>query len=233
MKRKMNQLLDKLNQNKMCLIASIPANNYDFAKAAWEAGADAIKVHINVWHRASNNTFGSLEDNKSVFEKILKDSPVPVGIVVGEDAFVAEKQLDEVVKMGFDFVSLYGHHTPASLITRKDITNFFAVNSTYTLEEIEAVSQGDFADILELSICLPETYGERLNARDLVRYKYLASRSKIPAIIPTQHVVLPEDVKTLAACGVKAVMVGAISMGKEKDSIFSTLKSFREAIDRL
>lgn len=76
----MNKLLDRLNNNKMCLIASIPENNYEFAKAAWEAGVDAVKVHINVWHRASNNTFGTLEQNHEVFSKILRDCPVPVGI---------------------------------------------------------------------------------------------------------------------------------------------------------
>ena len=229
----MNKLLDRLNNNKMCLIASIPENNYDIAKAAWEAGADAVKVHINVWHRASNNTFGTLEDNFEVFSKILKDCPVPVGIVVGEDAFVAEDNVDKAIEMGFDFISLYGHHTPASLAYRKDITNFFAVNSTYTLDEINAVSNSSFADILEMSICLPETYGERLNAKDLVRYEYISKHSAIPTVVPTQHNVLPTDVKALYKCGVKAVMVGAISMGKEIETISKTLKEFRKEIDKL
>ena len=229
----MNKLLDRLNNNKMCLIASIPENNYDIAKAAWEAGADAVKVHINVWHRASNNTFGTLEDNFEVFSKILKDCPVPVGIVVGEDAFVAEDNVDKAIEMGFDFISLYGHHTPASLAYRKDITNFFAVNSTYSLDEINAVSNSSFADILEMSICLPETYGERLNAKDLVRYEYLSKHSAIPTVVPTQHLVLPTDVKALYKCGVKAVMVGAISMGKDIETISKTLKEFRKEIDKL
>lgn len=229
----MNKLLDRLNNNKMCLVASIPANNYDIAKAAWEAGADAVKVHINVWHRASNNTFGTLEQNKEVFEKILKDCPVPVGIVVGEDAFVAEENVDKAIEMGFDFISLYGHHTPASLAHRKDITNFFAVNSTYTLDEINAVSNSSFADILEMSICLPETYGERLNAKDLVKYEYISKNSKIPTVVPTQHVVYPTDVPALYKCGIKAVMVGAISMGKDIETISKTLKEFRKEIDKL
>ena len=229
----MNKLLDRLNNNKMCLIASIPENNYEIAKAAWEAGADAVKVHINVWHRASNNTFGTLEQNNEVFTKILRDCPVPVGIVVGEDAFVAEDNVDKAIEMGFDFISLYGHHTPASLAYRKDITNFFAVNSTYSLDEINAVSNSSFADILEMSICLPETYGERLNAKDLVRYEYLSKHSAIPTVVPTQHLVLPTDVKALYKCGVKAVMVGAISMGKEIETISKTLKEFRKEIDKL
>ena len=135
--------------------------------------------------------------------------------------------------MGFDFISLYGHHTPASLAYRKDITNFFAVNSTYTFDEINAVSNSSFADILEMSICLPETYGERLNAKDLVRYEYLSKHSAIPTVVPTQHLVLPTDVKALYKCGVKAVMVGAISMGKDIETISKTLKEFRKEIDKL
>lgn len=229
----MSRLLDSLNNKKMCLVASIPANNYDFAKAAWEAGCDAVKVHINVWHRASGNTFGTLEENKEVFERILKDCPVPVGIVVGEDAFTAEDQIEKVKAMGFDFISLYGHHTPASLSVRKDIANFFAVNYEYPYDEINFISSSPFVDIMELSICRPETYGERLNGRDLCRYRYIAQNSKAPCVVPTQHVVYPSDIPGLYMTGVKGIMVGAISMGKTIESISATLKKFRAEIDKL
>lgn len=229
----MSRLLDKLNSSKLCLVASLPQNDYELARTAWEAGADAVKVHINVWHRASGNTFGSLEDNREVFEKILRDCPVPVGIVAGEDAFVAEENVEEIIKMGFDFISLYGHHTPASLSVRKDIANFFAVNYEYPYDEINFISDSPFVDIMELSICRPETYGERLNGRDLARYRYIAKNSKAPCVVPTQHKVLPSDVKGLYMTGVKGVMVGAISYGKDKETISSTLKAFRKEIDQL
>lgn len=229
----MHRLLNKLNSNKMTLIASVPANDYELAKTAWEAGADAIKVHINVFHRASQNNFGSLESIRPVFERILRDSPVPVGIVAGEDTFLVESVVDEIVNMGFDFISLCGQFTPASLVMREDISNFFAVNYTYNLEEINAISNSFVADILELSIADPSTYGERLNARDLARYEYIAKNSKVPTVVPTQRVVYPSDVKALHKCGVKAVMVGAISMGKTKESISETLRNFKKAIEEL
>lgn len=229
----MNRLLGKLKSSKMCLIASIPQNNYELAKAAWEAGADAIKVHINVWHRASGNSFGSLEENREIFEKILKDSPVPVGIVAGDNAFVAEKDIDEIIRMGFDFISLYGHHLPASLAVRKDISKFFAVNNTYGFDEIKVVANSSFIDILEMSICDPETYGDRLSARDLARYEYISHMNDVPTVLPTQHVVLASDVNTLYQCGISAVMLGAISFGKTKESIYQTLKEFRKEIDNL
>jgi len=229
----MNKLLEKLNSRKLSLIASIPVNSYELAKLAWESGADAIKVHINVFHRASQNTFGSLEEMREIFSKIIKDSPVPVGIVAGEDAFEAEKLIDQLVELGFDFVSLYGHNTPASLVMRNDINNFFAVNSSYSIEEIKYIANSSFADILELSVVEPECYGERLTARELAKYEYIASISKVPTVVPTQKVIYPSDVSALYKTGVNAVMVGAISMGKDPQTIKDTLIAFRKEIDKL
>lgn len=229
----MKRLLNKVKNSKMCLIASIPINSYDLAKEAWEAGADAIKVHINVWHRASNNTFGSLQENKEVLTRILEDSPVPVGIVIGEDTFVAERQVEEVIKMGFDFISLYAHHTPASLAINDKISNFIAVNSTYSFDDIMQVANAGIADFLEMSICQPESYGQRLNGLDLAHYKAISEASPIPTVLPTQHVVFPSDIKILYECKISAIMVGAITMGKELHTISETLKAFRSAIDDL
>lgn len=229
----MSRLLKILKEKKFSLIASIPENDYELAKIAWEAGVDAIKVHINVFHRASQNSFGSLESQKELFKKIIEDSPVPVGIVAGEDADLVESILDEIVELGFDFISLHGVYTPASLVKRNDIANFYAVDYTYSIQEIDAVSNSFVADILELSICDPSTYGTRLNARDLARYERIASKSKIPTVVPTQRVVKPSDVSLLYKCGISAVMVGAISMGKTKESISQTLKEFKKAIDEL
>jgi hypothetical protein len=230
----MNKLLLKLKSKKMCLIASLPENSYELAKIAWEAGVDAIKVHINVsLHRASQNHFGSLDENKEIFKRIIADSPVPVGIVAGEQGFAAEAVVDEIVKMGFDFISLYGHHTPPTLVMREDINNFLALNSSYSFEEMRIIANSFVADILELSIVAPENYGERLSARELAKYEYIASISDKPAVVPTQKVIYPSDVIALYKTGVKAVMVGAISMGKEKESIQKTLQAFRNEIDKL
>jgi hypothetical protein len=215
------------------LIASLPENSYEIAKVAWEAGVDAIKVHINVFHNASQNHFGTLSEMRSVFERIIQDSPVPVGIVCGESAFQAEEVIDELVAMGFDFISLYAHHTPASVSARKDIDNFLAINSSYSFEEIKYLSHSHFAKILELSIVDKEDYGKRLSARELAKYHYIASFSKIPTVVPTQKVILPSDIPALHKTGVKAVMVGAVSYGKDPKTIQDTLIAFRKEIDKL
>ena len=229
----MNRLLNKVKKSKMVLIASLPENSYELAKCAWEAGADAIKVHVNVWHRASNNTFATIEEQKELLKKIVNDSPVPVGIVLGDSAKKAEESLEQAVELGFDFVSLYSHHTSPNLLTCDKIDKFFAVDYTYSFDQIKLVNDSNFATFLELSICRPETYGERLNGLDLMKYKYISEHVDLPTIVPTQHVVKPSDIPLLHDCHIAGIMIGAVTYGKDKDNIFKTLKAFREAIDKL
>lgn len=229
----MDKLRKKLLENKMTLIASLPENKYELAKIAWEAGADAIKVHCNVAHHASGNDFASLKTFRSEFEKILADSPVPVGLVPGGSAEDAERVLDEVADMGFDFISLYAHHTPAGFYRDLPINNFLSVNSTYGFDEIDALLNGGYADMLELSIVEQSLYGTRLNARDLSAYKKIASMSDVPCVMPTQKMIEAEDVPVLHQTGIKAIMIGAVVYGKNGEHMGETLKKFRKAIDQL
>ena len=228
----MTNLLNKVKNPKMGLIVSLPYNSYDLAKAAWENGADLIKVHTNVWHRASDNVFGTLEENYEVFKKILDESPIPVGIVIADDAFVVEKDIQKVVEMGFSFVSLYAHNYPISLDKEIKVYKFLAIDYTYSLDEVKLLTN-THGDFLEMSVCLPESYGARLNIRDLEKYRELTLHSNIPTILPTQHYVLPTDILSLYQAGIRAIMIGAIVTTKEKKKFIETIQSFRKAIDQL
>ncbi|MFA7076033.1 MAG: hypothetical protein WC152_05125 [Candidatus Izemoplasmatales bacterium] len=229
----MNRLLNKMKENKMTLVASLPRNDYNLAKLAWESGADAIKVHVNVFHNASQNDFGTLTSFKEEFLRILEDSPVPVGLVPGGSAESAEEVLNDVIDMGFDFVSLYAHHTPASFYYGLDINNFLSVNSSYSYHEISELTNNGYANMLELSIIDKEEYGTRLNARDLSKYKTIAGLSDIPCVVPSQKLIKSKDVPLLYQTGVKAVMLGAVVFGKDARNLESTLKAFRKEIDQL
>ena len=47
---------EMLTDNRFAVIAALPRNDLALAEAALEGGAQAVKVHCNVWHRASGNT---------------------------------------------------------------------------------------------------------------------------------------------------------------------------------
>ncbi|MGD9604755.1 MAG: hypothetical protein AB7V00_01205 [Bacilli bacterium] len=229
----MKRLLKSLKTKPMTLVVSLPENTYEMAKAAWEAGADAIKVHINLFHNASLIKFGTIEEQRPVLEKILHDSPVPVGVVAGENTKVSEGVIEELVRMGFDFISLYGHHMPVSLCNRQDVSNLFAIDYSYSVEEVKTITNSFIAEILELSILPHEEYGSRLNARDLSRYLAFSQVSNIPTLLPTQRLIYPSDVQAIANCGVKAIMIGAIVFGHDLHQMVEQIKLFKQAINEL
>ena len=51
----MSRLISMLHSCPMTLIVSLPHNDAVLSQAAFEAGADAVKVHCNLVHNASGN----------------------------------------------------------------------------------------------------------------------------------------------------------------------------------
>ncbi|WP_240353174.1 hypothetical protein [Cohnella algarum] len=77
----MNRLRQSLQSGKLQLFVSLPANDAKLAEAAVREGADGLKVHLNVAHRASGNSFGSLESYKETFAQIRSLFRGPLGVV--------------------------------------------------------------------------------------------------------------------------------------------------------
>jgi hypothetical protein len=217
-----------IREQPFSLIASLPANDPALARAAWDQGADAVKVHINVGHRASGVRFGSFAEEAASLGRILAEARGPVGIVLGGDPESAGRDLGRVIAEGFDFVSIYAHHAPASLLGA-GIDRMLAAEYSYDLEEARAL--GALADIFEASIVPPESYGEPLLVRDLARYRRLAGVLEIPLVAPTQKRIVPADVAPLRRAGVRALMIGAVSAGKSPGEFGAKTGEFKKAVE--
>ena len=116
-------LLDKLNEKKLTLIVSLPANDVELAKAAIEAGADMVKIHLNVEHRASKTRFGSLQEeleNVKAIRDLCNTHNISLGIVAGGHNEIPMSEIDGIMENGFEFISLYDKHMNP-LIMKKDI----------------------------------------------------------------------------------------------------------------
>lgn len=225
-----------IRDNKFSLVVSLPANDLEMAKAALQGGAMAVKVHCNVWHRASGHTFGTYEENKEFLRKLIDlCGDVPVGLVPGgEDAFVSSEERVELEQMGIKFFSSYVHHLPCHMMESPTINKMVAIDSTYNDETLEAVSNSPI-DVLECSIQPGGNYGTDLNYADILRYSHIARNVPQPCLIPTQRKIKPCEVKHLYAAGCKAIMIGAIVMGKEPnaDEVRNVTRAFRDAVDAL
>lgn len=225
-----------LAEKKFSLVVSLPENSLDLARAALEGGCDAVKVHVNVWHRASGHTFGTYQENKDFLrELVLLCGEVPVGLVPGgADAFISAEERLEIEAMGVDFFSSYAQHLPVHMMESAVLTKMPAIDPTYTQNTLDAIRTSRI-DVLECSIQPGELYGTPLNYADILRYADISAKTGKPTLIPTQKAIHPSEVRHLYEAGCKAIMIGAIVMGKEPSSeqVKAVTREFRAAIDRL
>ncbi|MBB6674635.1 hypothetical protein [Cohnella nanjingensis] len=229
----MTRLQQCLKQNKLSLIVSLPANDIGLARAALEAGADGLKVHFNVGHRASGTHFGSLESYRGVFERIRGMFDGPLGVVPAgslEDADAAS--IRQLAPLGFDFYSIYAHHLPSHMLYGSGLEKTFAINHEYDLSLAASARHFGFA-ALEASIVPGDEYGTPLSFADVLKYRRLVEQAQIPVLVPSQRKLVPDDIRALSDAGVQAVLLGAIVTGRAGEQMLQQVAAFRDAIDRL
>jgi len=228
----MNRLRKSLGESKLQLFVSLPANDVGLAKAAVEEGADGLKVHMNVSHRASGNSFGPLADYRDTFADIRALFGGPFGIVPGgslED--IHPEEIDALPDLGIDFFSIYAFHMPTFLQRSNKLARTFAVDAGFDMRLLEAA--GPFGmDALEASVVPGTEYGSPLSFADLLKYRWLVDHAGLPVIVPSQRRIVPDDIPSLKDCGIRALLIGAVVTGRTPDEIRSAVSAFRNAIDR-
>ena len=227
----MNRFVELLRQKRPTLIMSLPQNHPALCRAAFEEGADVVKVHINVEHRASGTHFGTLAQERDALEEMLSSSKGPMGLVPGASVEAAARDLEEAARLGFDFFSIYAHHMPVNG-TGVEQTWMVACDGSYSLEEVSAMETLG-AGVVEASIMPGTEYGQPLCMRDLLRYRTLVQATKLPVVVPTQRLIRPSEVAALAQTGVRGLMIGAVVTGRTEESIRRAVHEFRNAIDRM
>lgn len=228
----MPSFYNMLMENQFPLVMSLPFNKPSLAKAAWESGADVVKIHLNVHHHASSTLFHSFDEEASALQEILVQAQGPVGVVIGGDIPSVLQDYKKVQAAGFDFCSIYGHFAPIEVLQLQGLHKMIAPDYTWQDWEIaEMKAMG--VDILEASVMHPDSYGMPLSLRDFIHYKHLSQVAQLPMLIPTQRAIRPKEVADLAQCGAKGIMLGAVVTGKEEQSIRNAIIEFRQAINAM
>ena len=228
----MNQLKNMILEGKFPLVMSLPKNDPELARVAWENGADAVKIHINVHHQASGTHFYSFDEEKDNIMQMLKEAKGPMGIVAGGDPVSAENDFEKIIEAGFDFISLYSFNYPTSILLDNRITKMMAPGSGFSESEYQEI-ENIGADILEASIFDDEGSDLTMNGKKYIAYRRVCANTSLPVLLPTQHKILPSEVVMLKKCGIGALMIGAVVTGKEKDGIAKAVKEYRQAIDEM
>lgn len=227
----MSEFLKKLKK-KFCLLVSLAENDPRLAEAAQAGGADAIKVHLNVRHRASGTNFQSWKKEKERIVKILKGSAIPVGIVPGAETVAAIEEMKEMESLGIDFWDIFAHHLPGYLFKLKGMGKMTAVDWRFPLEYLPYLEKLGI-EIIETSIIPPEEYGQRLTARDLCYYQHLIKQIKAPRIVPTQRKILTGELGLLKKIGFNGIGIGAVVTGGDKSRLKNIVREYKKAIEEI
>ena len=215
------------------LMVSLPKNSPELARAAVEAGAQCLKVHINCHHFASDTRFGSWDEEKAVISEIKEIcKEIPLGLVTGEQTQPSQADLEEISSFGFDFWDLFCRYTPPEFLGLPNMGKMVAIDSSWEPWLVKSLAQLG-VDVIESSIIPRDQYRGELNLEDLSRYARLARKSVMPILIPTQRAIRPSQVPHLRQAGAAGITIGAVVTGLEAATLARTTKAFRQAIDAL
>jgi len=230
----MSDFMKALDNNKIALVVSLARNDVNLAQAAIEAGADALKVHLNVHHHASGNNFGSFDDESENLKPIIalcKKQGIPIGVVPGTSDLDMH-ELKKISNIGFNFISMYDKDMDPQIINFKSINKLMAITYEYDIEWIKIMNEIE-VDVLECSIMHPELYGTAFTMRDVLKLKSIRKYTDKPMLLPTQKAIKPEHIKILQEIGINGLMIGAVVTGEVEKTLFESTKKFRDAIDKL
>jgi hypothetical protein len=225
----------------MELIVSLPQNDPSMARAAADAGAHALKVHMNVEHAASGTRFGSFAEEANRVRKIIAAVDIPVGLMPGASpqSLPTAEELTSLAKDGLDFLDIYTHHMPLwfiglplKLIVALSEFEGFVEQPFYTTHLYTSPEQStNRIYMCEASIFPREDYGKPFTYHDYRRLRILQEYVDVPLVVPTQKAITPDDACWLKRSGTGALMIGAVVTGRSLESIAKATAEYRKAID--
>ncbi|CDM60709.1 MULTISPECIES: hypothetical protein [Rhizobium] len=211
------------------VIVSLARHDLDLARAALGAGAFALKVHLNAYHRATGTTFGSYAQERPFFEK-LATLDVPLLVMAGQENVPSAQEMDELADLGFEGFNVYISDMQPHLLQSK-LRPMPALGEKNTDEELRKIRAIPGA-MMEASVAAFADYGKPLNETDLARYSEITTKAGIPVIAPSQKNFTPEDMPKLKAAGIAAPLLGVIVTGTTPESMEAAVRLIVESARR-
>jgi len=225
----------------MDLIVSLPRNDVSLAQAAAQAGADALKVHMNVEHRASGTRFGNFAKEAPQVQSIIQAVDIPVGLMpgAGVEILPTKQELEELCSAGLNFLDIYTHHMPLWFLD-------LPVRLMVALAEFNGFVEPPFYSthffwppeknqnriwMCEASIFEPSQYGTSFTWHDYRLLRIIQEYVDVPLVVPTQKQITPDDARWLKRSGTGGLMIGAVVTGTTEESIATATAQYRAAID--
>jgi len=220
------RLTKALRGGEFPVIVSLARHDLDLARAAIGAGAFAIKVHLNAYHRATGTTFGSFSDERPFFEQ-LATLGVPLLVMAGQEKVPSAEEMDALADLGFEGFNIYFSELQPHLLQSR-LRPMPALGEKSTDEDLRKILDIPGA-MMEASVASFEDYGKPLNEKDLARYRDITAKAGIPVIAPSQKRFTAEDMPRLKEAGIAAPLLGVIVTGTTPSSMEAAVRPIAEA----
>jgi hypothetical protein len=222
----MPKLVDLLNKNKLTLLVALPENDPQLAEAAIKGGADALQLQLNI------HDIGNFKSEKRNLSEILKLSSLPVGIMPGAKKHASQKEMQEMIKMGFDFFNMKMENLPSFYSKIKGVSRVLGLGSRFTIDVVLGIGKYG-ADAVDAAIIPSTESGRDLIVGDLQNYISIAISAGIPVIVPTQRAIRPSEAAIIADTGARGLLLTPVVTGTTAKHIEANVREFRVAVDDL
>lgn len=223
--------MDLSQYGRGTLVVSLPRNDAELARAAKEGGADLLKVHVNVYHRASGNSFGSLEEEAERIREIAAVG-LPVGLVPGEETMISPQEAESLAQRGIGFIDVYLSYLRLYLY-RSGLPVIPAINAE-TPPHLWTGLRALPGDWLEASVVPKGGYGQEPRGEDLAVLAAVGEATGRKLLVPSQRAMDPADLGLyFRVPQVHAIMIGAVVTGHEPESLYEATVAFRRSLDAL
>lgn len=203
------------------VLVSLGRHDIDLARAAIDAGAFGIKFHLNAYHRATGNNFGSFAEERPFIEQLAKLGK-PMLVMSGQETQPTLEELDALADYGVEGWNIYLKHVQPHLYKSR-LKPILALDSESSQADI-AVIQTVSGAMIEASIARFDEYGQPLTDADVARFAGIVERSACPVIAPSQKKFTAADMPRLRSAGIGAVLVGAIVTGVSPSTVRRSLE---------
>lgn len=228
----MNAFQQLFETKRFPLIVSLPRHGVEWAMAAQDNGADAIKVHSSFTQPAPiSATFGSLEEEAHTFEAMRKVLTIPMGIVPGEGVDLERQQISRMVELGMDYCNVIISAITPLILEERRLTTLLAIPFQRARQAAHVLERLPGVVAVSIAHADPDPFGMRPSLRQFIGFKVAASLIDRPLVISTASLLRPEQVPLMMAMGAGSLMIGGVVTGNTVEGVGRVTRAFRDAID--
>lgn len=212
----MSSFVAEIKNKPFSLVVELPSISSSFFQAAYENGADFIRVKPLSFYDLQNA------------QDALKISKLFMGLDLAN--IKEEIKIKDIQK--FSFLTLPFRSRKNQKLENIRLPFLLRLSTLYSLDEIVSMEKNTLA-ALEADIVPKPGWGREMINADLQNYISIALASKAPVLVPTQRNLLPSEIAILWDAGIKGIVLTSDFLENDIEQFEKKIKDFSAAVKEL